>query len=194
MRNWTAFMAGCVSFLLVAFASRADPPPGEIPFELCPGYTIVAEGEIGSLKGLRFLIDTGAMPSVLDERIAHQLHLSGKAQSVTVFSRKIKGQGVVLPSLKFGPIQVVSLPILVRDLTFLEGKERWAIGLTPCWGWTFSGHVPSSSISRPAASFSLLNPRRTLRVSPTPPCGSWSWGPRFRAVLFACWSTRGRAG
>lgn len=122
MRNWMAFMAGCVSFLLVAFASRADPPPGEIPFELCPGYTIVAEGEIGSLKGLRFLIDTGAMPSVLDERIAHQLHLSGKAQSVTVFSRKIKGQGVVLPSLKFGPIQVESLPILVRDLTFLEGE------------------------------------------------------------------------
>jgi predicted aspartyl protease len=122
MRNWATFMADCVSLLLVAFAWGADLPPGEIPFELCPGYTIVAEGEIGSLQGLRFLIDTGAMPSVVDERIAHRLRLSGEAEAVTVFSRKVKGQRVVLPSLKLGPIQVKSLRVVVRDLTFVEAQ------------------------------------------------------------------------
>lgn len=122
MRNSTASMAGCVSLLLVAFASGADPPPAEIPFELCPDYTILAECEIGPLKGLRCLIDTGAMPSVVDQRVARRLHLSGEAQSMTVFSRKVMGQRVVLPSLKLGPIQLASLQVLVRDLTFLEDE------------------------------------------------------------------------
>jgi len=163
MRNWATFMAGCVSLLLVAFASRAEPPPGEIPFELYPGYTIVAEGEIGSLKGLRFLIDTGAMPSVVDERIAHWLHLSGEAESVTVFSRKVKGQRVVLPSLRFGPIQAESLRVLVRDLTFLEEEVGTRVdamlGLDVLGSRSFIIDLPARRIF-----FAPQSPPNTVRV------------------------------
>jgi predicted aspartyl protease len=122
MRNWAAFTLGCASLLLLAFASRADPRPVEIPFELCPGYSIVTEGEIGPLKGLRFLIDTGAMPSVVDEGIARRLQLSSTTESITVFSREVCGRRVVLPSLRLGPIHAESVPELARDLTFMEDE------------------------------------------------------------------------
>jgi hypothetical protein len=54
----------------------ADPARGEVPFELYLGYVIVAEGEIGPVGGLHFLIDTGTMPSIVDKRITHCLHLA----------------------------------------------------------------------------------------------------------------------
>lgn len=127
MRNWVTFMAGSISSMLVVSAAMADPAPGGVPFELYRGYIIVAEGEIGPLGGVHFLIDTGTMPSIVDKRIAHRLHLSpsGEAESVTVFGRMIKGQYVALPGLKLGPLQVESVPVLVRDLSFIE-KELGA--------------------------------------------------------------------
>jgi len=118
--NWATFIAGCISSLLVVSASMADSAPGGLPFDLYRGYIIVAEGEIGALGGLHFLIDTGTMPSIVDKQITHRLRLSGGAESVRLFGRNIKGQRVALPGLKFGPIQVESVPVLVRDLSSIE--------------------------------------------------------------------------
>jgi predicted aspartyl protease len=105
----------------------ADPAPGGVPFKLYRGYLIVAEGEIGPLGGLHFLIDTGTMPSIVDKRITYclRLSLSGEAESVAVFGRNIRGQHVALPGLKFGPLQAESVPVLVRDLSPI-GKELGA--------------------------------------------------------------------
>ncbi|MGO8735825.1 MAG: retropepsin-like aspartic protease [Terriglobia bacterium] len=127
MKNWAIFIAGCISSLLLISPSMAEPERGEVSFELYLGYVIVAEGEIGPLRGLHFLIDTGTMPSIVDKRITHCLHLalSGEAESVTVFGRSIKGQHVALPGLKFGPIRMESVPVLVRDLSPIE-KELGA--------------------------------------------------------------------
>jgi len=122
VKNWAILIAGCISSLLLISPSMADPALGEVPFELYLGYVIVAEGEIGPLRGLHFLIDTGTMPSIVDKRITHCLHLSlsGEAESVTVFGRSIKGQHVTLPGLNFGPIRMESAPVLVRDLSPIE--------------------------------------------------------------------------
>ena len=92
----------------------------EVPFKLYRGYVIVVRGSIAGLDKLNFLIDTGAVPSVVDRRIAQKLKLSGNGQSLSVFSQSVQAQGVVLPDLALGPIRAERLPVLVRDLAFIE--------------------------------------------------------------------------
>jgi len=92
----------------------------EVPFKLYRGYVIVVKGSIAGLDKLNFLIDTGAVPSVVDRRIAQKLKLSGNGQSLSVFSQSVQAQGVVLPDLALGPIRAERLPVLVRDLAFIE--------------------------------------------------------------------------
>jgi predicted aspartyl protease len=92
----------------------------EVPFKLYRGYVIVVKGSIAGLDKLNLLIDTGAVPSVVDRRIAQKLKLSGNGQSLSVFSQSVQAQGVVLPDLALGPIRVERVPVLVRDLAFIE--------------------------------------------------------------------------
>jgi Aspartyl protease len=56
----------------------------EIRFKLYQGYIIVVQGSIGTLQKLNFVIDTGAVPSVVDPRVAQKLGLNGTSQSVSV--------------------------------------------------------------------------------------------------------------
>src|SRR4051794_30344685 len=65
--------------LLITFTCTCSgsSTPNVIALKLYRGYTIVARGSIGNLKNLNFLIDTGAVPSILDRRIAKKLRLTG---------------------------------------------------------------------------------------------------------------------
>jgi predicted aspartyl protease len=106
--------------LLISQTLLAADGPVEVPFKLYRGYAIVARGSIAGLEKLNFLIDTGAVPSVVDRRIAHKLKLSGSAESLSVFSQNVHAQRVVLPDLQIGPVRAERLPVLVRDLAFIE--------------------------------------------------------------------------
>jgi predicted aspartyl protease len=92
----------------------------EVPFRLYRGYVIVVKGSVGGQDKLNFLIDTGAVPSVVDQRIARKLKLSGAAESLSVFSQNVQAHRVVLPDLQIGPIRAEGLSVLVRDLAFIE--------------------------------------------------------------------------
>lgn len=120
MQNWRL---GALSFsvaLLVSTTLIAKDEPRQIPFKLYHGYTVVAQGSIGKLGKLNFLIDTGAVPSVIDERVARRLRLAGKAESLSVFSQSVEARRVVVPELQLGPVRAETLPVLVRDLSFIE--------------------------------------------------------------------------
>ena len=90
----------------------------EVPFKLYRGYAIVVRGSIGNLKNLNFLVDTGAVPSVVDQRLADRLHLAGTAKELSVFTQKVAAKQVTIKKLQLGPAHADSLLVVIRDLSF----------------------------------------------------------------------------
>src|ERR1700685_103770 len=78
------------------------PMEGTIHFDLYRGYLIVAQGSAGPLKGLSFLLDTGANPTVLDPWIARKLHLQRFPSDVAVLGGSVQAERTVVPNLNFG--------------------------------------------------------------------------------------------
>jgi hypothetical protein len=98
----------------------------EVPFKLFRGYLIVARGSVGRLKNLNFLIDTGAVPAVLDERIARKLHLNRQAEQIDLFTKKLQIKQAIAPEVRLGPLHAGELRVAILDLSF----EREAVGTT----------------------------------------------------------------
>jgi hypothetical protein len=108
-------------FLLSQIAtarSRADAAQGsannEVPFELVSGYLVVVEGNIGSLHGLKFLLDTGTTHSVVSTRIADWLQLQR--------DRMTKTDWAAIPEIEFGPIHATQVPVMVTNLDYFKGS------------------------------------------------------------------------
>lgn len=115
----------------VAQAPTDKEPPSQrqalakLPFRLQWGYLVIVEGSIGNLGKLNFLVDTGAFPSVIDQKISHSLGLTEQRARVTLSTKSVPTRLVVLPSLFLGPFHVESLQVLTQDLSFF----RNAIGI-----------------------------------------------------------------
>jgi predicted aspartyl protease len=99
-----------------------QPIVGTVNFGLYHDYLIVVRGSAGSLKGLTFLVDTGASPTVLDPRIARKLHLEETPASIAVIGGRVQAEQATVPSLSLGPAHRENLPVLIEDLSFL-GKN-----------------------------------------------------------------------
>jgi len=81
---------------------------------------VIVEGSIGNVQKLNFLVDTGAYPSVVDQKIAHNLGLAEQPGRVNLSNKSVQTRLVVLPSLLLGPVRVESLPVLTEDLSFFQ--------------------------------------------------------------------------
>jgi predicted aspartyl protease len=99
-----------------------SPPPveGTVKFDLYQDYLMVARGSAGTLKGLTFLIDTGASPSVLDPRLAEKLHLMQSPAALAVIGGSVQAGTAIVPSLNLGPISRENVPVLIEDLSFFR--------------------------------------------------------------------------
>lgn len=116
--RWALAMVTVLS--LSSVTSPASDNPSELSFKIYRGYAIVVRGSVGNLKNLNFLVDTGAVPSVLDRQIAKKLHLTGIPGYLSAFTGKLPTERVLVPSVRLGPKQASSLPMIVQDLRFAE--------------------------------------------------------------------------
>jgi len=105
---------------LAPMAVMAADSANQVSFKLYRGYVIVARGSMGNLTNLNFVIDTGAVPSVLDRRIAQRLHLTGAIEKLSVFTQKLDLERVIAPDVNLGPFHAAALPAVIGNLSFAE--------------------------------------------------------------------------
>jgi hypothetical protein len=119
MRVRKVFLIMTVALLSVTLA-RGTGIPGEISFKLAHGFGIVVQGGIGPLTNLNFLVDTGAVPSVLSERVASRIGITGVAGSFALLHKNLQVQYVTVDEVHFGSIRAPGLPMVVVDLARFE--------------------------------------------------------------------------
>jgi predicted aspartyl protease len=100
---------------------NSDPSrKNKVAFELYRDYLIVVRGSADTVKGLNFLLDTGASPTVLDPRVARKLHLEVTATDIAILNGNVQGGRSTVPSLELGSLRRDNLPVLIEDLSFLQ--------------------------------------------------------------------------
>lgn len=99
----------------------------EVPFELYQHHLIVTKGSIGRLNNVSLLIDTGTIPSVVDERIARKLRLKTESATLVAFGQQVSVQSAVLDGFRIGALQSGPVPAGVGDLSYLQGVRIDAI-------------------------------------------------------------------
>ncbi len=155
-RDLASFLIG-LAILAYPPSIKADQGTGTRPavettvrFDLYRGYLIVARGSAGPLKGLNFLLDTGASPSVLDRRLARKLHLEELPASVGVLDGRVQAGRAIASDLEFGPNRRENFPVLIEDLSFLERalsvRIDGVIGLDVLGKSTFEIDYPAREI------------------------------------------------
>jgi predicted aspartyl protease len=116
-----------VMLSLVEATPSATDEFDQLKLRLRDGYQVIVQGAIGPLEGLNLLIDTGSVPSVVDDRIARRLRLEiGKAETM-VFDRKIRTFSATLSKVRVGPIVAETVLASVGDLSYLGGQDIDAI-------------------------------------------------------------------
>ena len=132
MNRWLLSLA-CVC-LFFPSASQADdqPKPSEnasvtkLPFRLSSGYLIQVEGRIGDQTNLKFILDTGASISMVDQRIAAKLKLDAHTAQSFNFDRNLKWETATVPEVQFGPIRAANVAVLIGDLAHYSEFARKA--------------------------------------------------------------------
>ncbi len=99
-------------------------PPAKLPFRLSSGYLIEVDGRIGNQVNLKFLLDTGATISILDNRIANELRLHRSPAESFTFDRKLHWDRANIPEVQFGQIRVCNVEMLVGQLARYSAFAR----------------------------------------------------------------------
>lgn len=122
--RWVTLAAAVLAAGVALPGVSAAGTSNEIPFKLCRGYIIVARGSVGNLKNLNFLIDTGAVPTLLDARVAKKLRLTGTVERLSIFTfsqrQTQEAERVTTRDVNLGPFHADVLPTVVRDLSYLQ--------------------------------------------------------------------------
>src|SRR5208282_627792 len=105
MRGRNFLCMSLLTLLTVAAqaVARADQamPKASVSFHLYHDYLIVAQGSAGPLKGLNFLVDTGASPTILDRRLSQKLGLDELPGSIVLVNGSVPAGQATLPNLEF---------------------------------------------------------------------------------------------
>jgi hypothetical protein len=105
-----------IASMLKATLACGASIPNEIPFKLVKGYAIVVRGKIGSMSNLNFVLDTGAVPSVVSKRVASRMGITGTSGPLALLDKNLTVKYVTVNDVRFGWVQAVALPMVVADL------------------------------------------------------------------------------
>jgi len=107
--------------MLSVTLARGAGIPAEIPFKLAQGFGIVVQGGIGPLTNLNFLVDTGAVPSVLNQKVASRIGVAGvPGLLASLMHENMPAQYVTVDEVHFGSIRAFGLPMAMVDLGRFE--------------------------------------------------------------------------
>lgn len=132
MNRWLlplAFLSLCFPSVLQADDQPrpAESPFGStLPFRLSSGYLIQVEGRIGDQTNLKFILDTGASISMVDQRIAQKLKLDAHTAQSFNFDRNLEWKKATVPEVQFGPVRAANVAVLVGDLARYSAFARKA--------------------------------------------------------------------
>jgi hypothetical protein len=128
MRRGHAGVSFAVVVSLCSLVSlRGSQPLADVPFELLQQHLIVAKGSVGPKHGLNLLIDTGTIPSMVDQRIAGTLRLHAEPSQLVAFGQNVQIKSASLAGLKIGLFQPGDMPAGIGDLSYLQGSRIDAI-------------------------------------------------------------------
>src|SRR5215472_13937037 len=91
----------------------------ELPFGISKGLIIV-KGNIGSLKDVNIILDTGTSPTTISTDIADRLQLRGNRELQLTLNGLVQVQKVTLSGLEIGGIGSDSVSVVVQDLSFVD--------------------------------------------------------------------------
>jgi predicted aspartyl protease len=91
-----------------------------IGLELYRDHAVVVPGAIEGLDDLRFIVDTGAFPTVIHARLARRMRLSTRPDALQLVTGKVDVETAIVPELRLGPARVKNLEVLVHDLSAIE--------------------------------------------------------------------------
>lgn len=77
------------SSFLQAHESGASAVGPSIPFELRSGFLIVVTAQVGDLHGSKFILDTGASYTFIDQKVADRLKLRRRSGKITSLNRDV---------------------------------------------------------------------------------------------------------
>ena len=92
----------------------------EVSLRLIDGWAMIADGTLAGIPHQKMLIDTGAVPSVVNSRVAKRIGLSGSTSELSVMNRSIVAERVRVPEVQLGPLSVPALDMVSVDLEKLE--------------------------------------------------------------------------
>jgi predicted aspartyl protease len=135
----------------------------KMSFELGSGFLVVVNGQIGNLRVMRFILDTGATSSVIDAKVADTLRLPRSAGKVMSFDRRIPVEWTEIPEFRVGPIVAKALRVMVIDLARYSRYGKDVDGVVGLDLLTRSEHF-SIDYDRRILSFQLPNGHPDERV------------------------------
>jgi predicted aspartyl protease len=119
---------GVLGIALLSGAPGWSAANASLHFDLLERHLIVVHGSIGAMDGLKLLIDTGAIPSMVDRKVARKLGLEVQEREFIAFGQKTRAATTVLPDIRIGPLHTAAVPAGVGDLGYLHGVDA-IIGL-----------------------------------------------------------------
>jgi len=130
IRLGTLFLVGSwIWGASLAAAPRRNPsthsdhliPRGSVPVKVYRGFLVVAEGQFGGENARQnFIIDTGTSPSILNIAAARHLDLPLSQAKLSAIGRQSETFAATVPEIRLGPLQALSTPVLVTDLSPVE--------------------------------------------------------------------------